>query len=43
VIIKTKEGLRRIFALYDKNEDGVIDFEEFKEFVKWIKDAINDD
>jgi Ca2+-binding EF-hand superfamily protein len=23
---KTKEGLKRIFALFDKNEDGIIEF-----------------
>lgn len=40
---KTKDGLKRLFALYDKNEDGVIDFEEFKGVAKWIKDGINDD
>jgi len=40
---KTKEGLKRIFALYDKNEDGIIDIEEFKTVAKWIKDGINDD
>lgn len=40
---KTKDGLKRVFALYDKNEDGVIDFEEFKAIAKWIKDGINDD
>jgi|JI10StandDraft_1071094.scaffolds.fasta_scaffold51524_4 centrin-1 len=40
---KTKDGLKKVFALYDKNEDGVIDFEEFKAIAKWIKDGINDD
>ncbi len=40
---KTKDGLKKVFALYDKNEDGVIDFEEFKGIAKWIKDGINDD
>ena len=40
---KTKDGLKRIFALYDVNEDGVIDYEEFKTVAKWIKDGINDD
>lgn len=40
---KTKDGLKRVFALYDKNEDGVLDFEEFKTVAKWIKDGINDD
>ena len=40
---KTKEGLKRIFALFDKNEDGIIEFQEFKNVAKWIKDALNDD
>ncbi len=40
---KTKEGLKRIFALYDTNEDGVIEYEEFKTVARWIKDSINDD
>lgn len=41
--MKTKEGLKRIFAFYDKNGDGVIDFEEFKDVARWIKDGINND
>lgn len=40
---KTKDGLKKVFALYDKNEDGIIDFEEFKAVSKWLKDGINDD
>jgi len=40
---KTKDGLKRIFAIYDTNEDGLIDYEEFKAIAKWIKDGINDD
>ena len=40
---RTKDGLKRVFALYDKNEDGVIDFEEFKAVAKWVKDGVNDD
>lgn len=40
---KTKDGCKKIFAIYDSNEDGMIDFEEFKAISKWIKDAINDD
>ncbi len=41
--MKTKEGLKRIFALYDKNGDGIIDFEEFKDVARWVKDGINND
>jgi len=40
---KTKDGLKRVFALYDKNEDGVIDVTEFKAIAKQITDSINDD
>lgn len=40
---KTKDGIRRIFALFDKDENGVIDFEEFKGIAKQLHDAINDD
>ncbi len=25
--VRTKDGIRRIFALMDRNEDGVLDFE----------------
>lgn len=41
--MKTKEGLKRIFDLYDKNGDGIIDFEEFKDVARWVKDGINND
>jgi Ca2+-binding EF-hand superfamily protein len=40
---KSKDGLRRVFAIYDKDENGVIDFEEFKQIAKELKDGINDD
>lgn len=40
---KTRDGLRRVFAIFDKNEDGFIDFEEFKAISKEIKENINDD
>jgi Ca2+-binding EF-hand superfamily protein len=40
---RTKDGLKRVFAIFDKNEDGVIDFEEFKAIAKELKDGINDD
>jgi Ca2+-binding EF-hand superfamily protein len=41
--VRTKDGLRRVFALIDKNEDGVIDFEEFKAGLKSIQEHMNDD
>lgn len=40
---KTKDGLRRVFALYDKDQNGIVDFEEFKIIAKQIRDGINDD
>ena len=40
---KTKDGIRRVFALYDKNEDGIVDFEEFKAVSRSLGDPINDD
>jgi Ca2+-binding EF-hand superfamily protein len=40
---KTKDGIRRVFALYDKDENGLIDFEEFKGIAKQLHDPINDD
>ena len=40
---KTKDGIRRVFALYDKDENGVVDFEEFKNVVKQLHENLNDD
>jgi len=40
---KTKDGLRRVFALWDKDENGVIDFEEFKSIAKHLKDDLGDE
>lgn len=41
--VKTKDGIRRVFALVDRNEDGIIDFEELKSGLKSIGDQMNDD
>ena len=41
--VRTKDGVRRVFALIDKNEDGVIDFEEFKSGLKSIQEHMNDE
>ena len=41
--VRTKDGLRRVFALIDKNEDGHIDLEEFKFAFKSIQEHMNDD
>lgn len=40
---RTKDGLRRVFTLFDAGEDGVIDFDEFKAIAHQIHDGINDD
>lgn len=40
---KTKDGLRKVFSQFDRNEDGVIDFEEFKNIAKQLRENINDD
>ncbi len=40
---KTKDGLRKVFALFDKDENGVIDFEEFKAIAKETTQVMNDD
>lgn len=40
---KTKDGLRRVFAIYDKDENGSIDFEEFKAISKQLHENLNDD
>ncbi len=40
---KTKDGLRKVFALFDKDENGVIDFEEFRAIGKQLHENLNDD
>lgn len=40
---KTKDGLKRIFALFDKDENGTIDFEEFKVIAKQLHENLTDD
>ena len=40
---KTKDGLRTVFSLFDKDENGVIDFEEFKAVAKQLHDPIDED
>ena len=41
--VKTRDGIRRVFALIDKDENGIIDFEEFKNLSKYLKDNLTDD
>lgn len=40
---KTKKGLQTVFTLYDKNEDGIIEFEEFKIVAKSLHENLTDD
>jgi Ca2+-binding EF-hand superfamily protein len=40
---KTKDGIRRVFAIFDKDENGIIDFEEFKAISKQLHENLNDD
>ena len=40
---KTRDGLRRVFALYDKDENGTVDFEEFKTISRQLHENVNDD
>lgn len=40
---KTKDGLRRIFKLYDKEETGVLRFDQLKEIAKMIGEHMDDD
>jgi centrin-1 len=40
---KTKDGIRKVFSLYDKDDNGVVDFEEFKAVVKQLHENLSDD
>ena len=40
---KTKDGIRRVFSIYDKDENGIIDFEEFKAISKQVHENLTDD
>lgn len=40
---KTKDGIKKVFALYDRDENGVLDFEEFKNVVKQLHENLSDD
>lgn len=31
---KTRDGLKRVFAIFDQNEDGGVDFQEFKRLLR---------
>lgn len=40
---KSREGLQRVFALWDKDETGVIDFDAFKRIARELGETMNDD
>lgn len=40
---KTKDGLKRVFVQFDKDEDGIINFEEFKAISRQLHENLNDD
>jgi Ca2+-binding EF-hand superfamily protein len=40
---KTKDGLRRVFSLFDKDENGSVDFEELKTISRQLHENLNDD
>ena len=40
---KTRDGLRRVFTLIDKDENGILDIDEFRSLSKYLKDNLNDD
>ena len=40
---KSREGLQRVFALWDKEETGTIDFEAFKRIARELGETLNDD
>ena len=40
---KSREGLQRVFALWDKDQTGVIDFDSFKRIARELGETLNDD
>lgn len=40
---KTKNGLRTVFGLFDKDQDGFINFEEFKAVARSLHENLTDD
>jgi Ca2+-binding EF-hand superfamily protein len=41
--VKSKEGLQKLFNLYDTDGSGFIDFEKFKHVAKELGESMNDD
>ena len=40
---KSREGLQKVFALWDPEGNGVIDFDSFKRIAKELGETLNDD
>jgi Ca2+-binding EF-hand superfamily protein len=40
---KSREGLNKLFALYDVNDEGFINFEKIKNIAKELGETMNDD
>lgn len=40
---KTKDGIRKVFSLFDSDSNGIVNFEEFKALMKQLHDSYNDD
>ena len=40
---KTPEGLRTIFGHYDKNGDGIVDLDEFKQIARELGETMNEE
>jgi Ca2+-binding EF-hand superfamily protein len=41
--VQSKEGLAKLFTVYDNDDSGVIDFEKFKNVAREIGENLNDD
>ena len=41
--VRTKDGIRRVFNLYDKEQTGVIEFEQLKHIARSLGEYLTDD
>jgi Ca2+-binding EF-hand superfamily protein len=41
--VKSKEGMQKLFNLYDTDESGFVDFDKFKHIAKELSESMNDD
>lgn len=40
---KTKDGIKRVFDMYDKEKKGEIGFEQLKDIIKFIGENMTDE